>query len=323
MFRGHQASPGYPVGWGWWRSGSTSSTRRSRVARGRCVRACATRRRRRKARAARCSRAWTTTSRWSSSHAPRTRCSRGTRHSATSPARTETMTLGLLVTGVTYRYPGLLAKIVTTLDVLSGGRAMLGIGAAWYEREHVAPRRPVLSDRGAARAARGDAPDLPADVERRRRAVRGEALPARRDAERAAVDPAAASADHDRGRRRAEAAAARREVRGCEQPLPYLDRARCSTSSTCSHATARRSAATGRRSATRRSAPLASTPTSTAFVAEMAQYAALGFEHVQLGLLGDRARAARRERRREDRAAPRRALGSSPKHSTILGRLQE
>ncbi len=41
--------------------------------------------------------------------------------------RTQTMTLGLLVTGVSYRYPGLLAKIVTTLDVLSGGRAMLGI----------------------------------------------------------------------------------------------------------------------------------------------------------------------------------------------------
>jgi F420-dependent oxidoreductase-like protein len=49
---------------------------------------------------------------------------------------TETMTLGLLVTGVSYRRPGLLAKIVTTLDVLSRGRAMLGIGAAWYEREH-------------------------------------------------------------------------------------------------------------------------------------------------------------------------------------------
>ena len=44
--------------------------------------------------------------------------------------------LQLLVTGVTYRHPGLLAKIVTTLDVLSGGRAMLGIGAAWYDREH-------------------------------------------------------------------------------------------------------------------------------------------------------------------------------------------
>lgn len=51
-------------------------------------------------------------------------------------ARTSTVKLGLLVTGVTYRYPGLLAKIVTTLDVLSGGRAQLGLGAAWYEREH-------------------------------------------------------------------------------------------------------------------------------------------------------------------------------------------
>jgi F420-dependent oxidoreductase-like protein len=50
--------------------------------------------------------------------------------------QTSRIELGLLVTGVTYRHPGLLAKIVTTLDVLSGGRAMFGIGAAWYEREH-------------------------------------------------------------------------------------------------------------------------------------------------------------------------------------------
>src|SRR3978361_1933229 len=50
--------------------------------------------------------------------------------------QTRNLELGLLVTGVTYRHPGLLAKIVTTLDVLSGGRAFLGIGAAWYEREH-------------------------------------------------------------------------------------------------------------------------------------------------------------------------------------------
>ena len=51
--------------------------------------------------------------------------------------QTTRIRLGLLVTGVTYRHPGLLAKIVTTLDVLSEGRAMLGIGAAWYEREHL------------------------------------------------------------------------------------------------------------------------------------------------------------------------------------------
>ncbi len=51
-------------------------------------------------------------------------------------AHTSTARLGLLVTGVSYRHPGLLAKIVSTVDVLSGGRAELGIGAAWYEREH-------------------------------------------------------------------------------------------------------------------------------------------------------------------------------------------
>lgn len=49
---------------------------------------------------------------------------------------TSTVRLGALVTGATYRHPGLLAKIATTLDVLSGGRATLGIGAAWYDREH-------------------------------------------------------------------------------------------------------------------------------------------------------------------------------------------
>src|SRR2546427_7778566 len=43
--------------------------------------------------------------------------------------------LGTMVTGAVYRYPGILAKTVTTLDVLSGGRAWLGIGAAWNEAE--------------------------------------------------------------------------------------------------------------------------------------------------------------------------------------------
>lgn len=52
-------------------------------------------------------------------------------------ARTERVRLGTLVTGVTYRNPALLAKMVTTLDLISRGRAILGIGAAWYEEEHV------------------------------------------------------------------------------------------------------------------------------------------------------------------------------------------
>jgi F420-dependent oxidoreductase-like protein len=50
---------------------------------------------------------------------------------------TSRVRLGTLVTGVTYRNPAHLAKIVTTLDVISKGRALLGIGAAWNEAEHV------------------------------------------------------------------------------------------------------------------------------------------------------------------------------------------
>ena len=55
---------------------------------------------------------------------------------AHAAAVTEQIELGTLVTGVTYRHPGILLKTVTTLDVLSGGRAWLGIGAAWNEEEH-------------------------------------------------------------------------------------------------------------------------------------------------------------------------------------------
>jgi F420-dependent oxidoreductase-like protein len=51
-------------------------------------------------------------------------------------AVTKHVQLGTLVTGVTYRNPGVLAKMITTLDILSAGRAILGIGAAWYDVEH-------------------------------------------------------------------------------------------------------------------------------------------------------------------------------------------
>ncbi|MGH1552609.1 LLM class flavin-dependent oxidoreductase [Streptomyces sp. L7] len=76
---------------------------------------------------------------------------------------TSTVRLGALVTGVTYRNPGLLAKIATTLDVLSGGRATLGIGAAWYDRGAPRSRCALSARRGAFRAAGGD----PADLSRR------------------------------------------------------------------------------------------------------------------------------------------------------------
>jgi F420-dependent oxidoreductase-like protein len=51
-------------------------------------------------------------------------------------AKTSRIKLGVLATGVTYRHPGFLAKQITGIDVLSGGRAWLGLGAAWFDREH-------------------------------------------------------------------------------------------------------------------------------------------------------------------------------------------
>ena len=64
-------------------------------------------------------------------------------------ARTRRVSLGLLVGGVTYRNPALLAKQTTTIDVISGGRAILGLGAAWFEAEHLAYgyRFPPLKER--------------------------------------------------------------------------------------------------------------------------------------------------------------------------------
>jgi F420-dependent oxidoreductase-like protein len=63
--------------------------------------------------------------------------------------QTKRVSLGLLVGGVTYRNPALLAKMTTTLDVITGGRAILGLGAAWFEDEHRAYgyRFPPLKER--------------------------------------------------------------------------------------------------------------------------------------------------------------------------------
>ena len=60
----------------------------------------------------------------------------GTTMLAGIAARTEKLTLGLLVGSVTYRNPALAAKATTTLDIVSGGRAWHGLGAGWFEEEH-------------------------------------------------------------------------------------------------------------------------------------------------------------------------------------------
>jgi len=67
-------------------------------------------------------------------------------------AHTERVRLGTLVTGITYRNVAHLGKIIATLDVLSGGRAICGLGAAWFEREHLAygwPFPPVRERRSS------------------------------------------------------------------------------------------------------------------------------------------------------------------------------
>jgi len=56
---------------------------------------------------------------------------------AFAAARTNRIKLGTMVTGITYRYPSILVKTATTLDVLSHGRAYFGVGAAWNEEEHL------------------------------------------------------------------------------------------------------------------------------------------------------------------------------------------
>jgi F420-dependent oxidoreductase-like protein len=64
---------------------------------------------------------------------------------AFAAGRTNRIKLGIMVTGVTYRHPGVLVKMATTLDVLSHGRTYLGIGAAGYEEEHIGLGIPFLS----------------------------------------------------------------------------------------------------------------------------------------------------------------------------------
>ena len=115
--------------------------------------------------------------------------------------------LGLLVAANTFRNPGLTAKLATTLDHVSGGRAILGIGGGWFEREHDAFGIDFGSRlRRAARPARGGRAADPAPARRRAGDARGPLLPDARRRVRAAPDPGAA-ADPDRRVRAAQDAA--------------------------------------------------------------------------------------------------------------------
>ena len=156
--------------------------------------------------------------------------------------------LGLLVGGVTYRNPALLAKMSTTLDVISGGRAVFGIGAAWFEAEHDAygVRFPPLKERferleDALRIARAMFTEERATVEGTHHSVHGALNNPRRCAATSRSSSAAAASARRCGSSRSTATAAT-----CSATSSA-----CSTCSACSTATARTSGATRRRSRAR------------------------------------------------------------------------
>ena len=112
---------------------------------------------------------------------------------------TRTIKLGQLVTCAAYRNAGLLAKEAACVDVFSGGRLILGLGAGWYEREYQAYGYPVPERGHAAADPRRDARGHEAAVDRGDRHVPGQAPRVRRRVLRPEADPAAA---RDLGRRR-------------------------------------------------------------------------------------------------------------------------
>ena len=133
---------------------------------------------------------------------------------------TTTVRLGTLVTGVTYRNPAILAKTATTLDVISGGRAIFGLGAAWNEQEHVGygfefpPVRERMDRLDEALTI------VRAMFTEDRPSFTGTPLPDRPGAQRAAADPAGRPADHGRRRRRAADPEDRGEARRHDPLVP-------------------------------------------------------------------------------------------------------
>ena len=84
---------------------------------------------------------------------------------------TDRIGLGTLVSPVTFRHPGNLAKVVTTVDEMSGGRLEVGLGAGWNDLEHAQLGLRVPADQGPGRPARGPAGDPARAVGRARRLV--------------------------------------------------------------------------------------------------------------------------------------------------------
>ena len=160
-------------------------------------------------------------------------------------ANTERIGLTAMVSGVHFRHPAVLVKSVTTLDVLSGGRACFGVGSGHYEEETAWARHPFPPQKERFEMLEETRPDSPADVERRagrRASLRGESLQARASLEPAAEHEQAPPADHDRRRRREEDPAPGRPLRRRLQPASRAPR--CPKSSTCCAGTARKRAGT-------------------------------------------------------------------------------
>ena len=167
---------------------------------------------------------WTTSSRSGSVGRPEEPMLEGMTALGYMAAHTSRARLGLMVGGIHYRQPGLWLKAVTTLDVLSGGRAWFGIGAAWNVEEsrawasrcrHCAVRFEMLED-----APAGDRPGLARRA--RQRGGRSRAATCAWTAcSTARRRSAAASADPGRRRRRAQDAAPRRALRRRLQRLRH------------------------------------------------------------------------------------------------------
>ena len=133
--------------------------------------------------------------------------------------------LGTLVSPVTFRTPGNLAKVAITVDEMSGGRVEVGVGAGWHDGRAPAPRVPVPGDRRAGRHARGDARDPPRPVGRarrlvvHRRALRDRGRPVPPQAGVAPGPQRRPAAAHRRWRGVAALVPDRRPLRGRVQPV--------------------------------------------------------------------------------------------------------